>query len=79
MDLNARSRMPGTNGGERTDAPRGAAPRIVSVALVVLLVVLGVAAAAVPAPGRAALQASPAASPGATEAVTVMQETRRGQ
>ena len=71
MDLNARSRMPGTNGGERTDAPRGAAPRIVGVALVVLLVVLGVAAAAVPTPGRAALQASPAASPGATEAVEI--------
>ena len=49
--------------------PRGAAPRVVGVGLVLLLVVLGVAAVAVPAPGRAALQVSPAASPGATEAV----------
>ena len=49
--------------------PRRTAPRIVGLALVVLLVGLGVAAIAVPAPGRAALQATPAASPGATEGV----------
>ena len=39
MDLNARSRMPGTTGGEPPDAPRGA-----GVGLALLLVVLGVAA-----------------------------------